>query len=240
MKRIAMLLVIAMLLALFGCAKRPAEETPEPPAPGETAVTVQEEPEAKPKPEIKPTAVREPEVVTPKAPAAEPEKPETKTAEKQQTAPVEKPKAEPVKPQSETAAKPQTSSQQPATPKEEMPATESTPEPVPEPKPEPEPEIEPKPQPVIDTGALASAGRSYASSLGFSVDTSLNLGNASYFPGDRIRLDSMNSGYSIVCSDVQVTYDSLMYADGSIDGTRLNVLVTDDGGGIYTVWVLYG
>ena len=238
MKRIAMLLVIAMLLALFGCAKRPAEEVPEPPAPEETAVTAQEEPEAELKPEIKPTAVREPEVVTPKAPAAEPEKPETKTAEKQQTAPVEKPKNEPVKPQTEAPAKPQNAAPQPTTPKEETPAPEPTPEPEPEGEPEPEPE--PEPQPVIDTAALASAGQSYASSLGFSVDTSLNLGNASYFPGDRIRLDSMNSGYSIVCSDVQVTYDSLMYADGSIDGTRLNVLVTDDGGGIYTVWVLYG
>ena len=230
MKRIALLLVIAMLLALFGCAERPAEEVPEPPAPEETAVTVQEELEAEPKSVIKPTAVREPEAVTPKAPAAEPEKPDTKISEKQQTAPVEKPKSVPVKPQ--------TSSQQPTVAKEEQPASEPTPEPEPEPEPEAEPE--PEPQPVIDTGALASAGRSYASSLGFTVDTSLNLGNASYFPGDRIRLDSMNSGYSIVCSDVQVTYDSLMYADGSIDGTRLNVLVTDDGGGIYTVWVLYG
>lgn len=235
MKKIAMLLVIAMLLALLGCAKeKPAEKTPEPPAPEETAVTVQEEPEAEPKPEIKPTAVREPEAVTPKVPAAEPEK----SAEKKQTTPAEKPKAEPVKPQSDSQVKLQTTAPQQPAPKEETLSPEPTSEP--EPKPEPEPEPEPEPQPVIDSGALASAGRSYASSLGFTVDTSLNLGNASYFPGDRIRLDSMNSGYSIVCSDVQVTYDSLMYADGSIDGTRLNVLVTDDGGGIYTVWVLYG
>lgn len=242
------LIVLAMLLALFGCSnKPPKDETSVKPTatvqeaeqeantkaakepktePLEAFAEIQNEPAEKPA-EI-PTAVSKTE-----------EKPAANSSQQVKTTP------QPTKPPLSNTQHSQTTEPEPQKPSESDTQKEPTPSPKPEPKPESEPELEPEPNPepekkTIDVGALASSGRSYASSLGFIVDTSLGFSNAGYFPGDKVPLESMSEGYRIVKGNVYGTYQELMAADGNIDGAACNVLVTDDGGGMYTIWVFYG
>lgn len=117
-------------------------------------------------------------------------------------------------------------------------ATEPTPT---EPAPTEPPKVE------IDTAALEAYGRQYAASLGFTIDTSMNLGNSSYFPAGMACINSMDEGYSYVAEDVYWLYDDLLNDIGSIEGARCNVIVEYDpvnsdlaGGNWYCIWVLYG
>lgn len=117
-------------------------------------------------------------------------------------------------------------------------ATEPTPT---EPAPTEPPKVE------IDTVALEAYGRQYAASLGFTIDTSMNLGNSSYFPAGMACINSMDEGYSYVAEDVYWLYDDLLNDIGSIEGARCNVIVEYDpvnsdlaGGNWYCIWVLYG
>ena len=89
----------------------------------------------------------------------------------------------------------------------------------------------------IDTSALTAHGNSFASSLGFAIDYSVRDG---YFHPDTISFSSMNSAYSNVEGNVMVLYNSIIARDGSIDGYRCYVPVSDNGDGTYTTTVYYG
>lgn len=89
----------------------------------------------------------------------------------------------------------------------------------------------------IDTSALATHGNSFAASLGFSIDYSVRDG---YFPPDTVGFSSMNAAYSNVEGNVMVLYNNIIARDGSIDGYRCCVAVSDNGDGTYTTTVYYG
>lgn len=89
----------------------------------------------------------------------------------------------------------------------------------------------------IDTSALATHGNGFAASLGFSIDYSVRDG---YFPPDTVGFSSMNAAYSNVEGNVVVLYNNIIARDGSIDGYRCCVTVSDNGDGTYTTTVYYG
>lgn len=89
----------------------------------------------------------------------------------------------------------------------------------------------------IDTSALATHGNNIAASLGFSIDYSVRDG---YFPPDTVGFSSMNAAYSNVEGNVMVLYNNIIARDGSIDGYRCCVTVSDNGDGTYTTTVYYG
>lgn len=90
---------------------------------------------------------------------------------------------------------------------------------------------------TIDPSALASYGNSYARSLGFTVDSGIRAG---YFPPDTIAFTTMAAAKSNVAANVRVLYDNIMARDGSVEGYRACVTVSDNGDGTYTVTVYYG
>lgn len=89
----------------------------------------------------------------------------------------------------------------------------------------------------IDTAVLTAYGNNYAASLGFTLDYSVRDG---YFPPDTIIFTTMAAAKSNVAANVDVLYNSLMAADGSIEGYRVCVTVVDNGNGTYTTTVYYG
>ena len=93
---------------------------------------------------------------------------------------------------------------------------------------------------TLDLAALEAYGREYAVSLGFTIDTTMTLGNSSYYPGDRVFIRSMEDGRRLVAENVQVTADNLIGYGNSIAGYRCNVLIEEDGEGGYIIWVMYG
>lgn len=125
---------------------------------------------------------------------------------------------------------------------EPAPTEPKTTEPAPtEPAPTEPPKVE------IDTAALEAYGRQYAASLGFTIDTAMNLGNSSYFPALCLPLSSTDEAYSHVAGGVDYVYEDLLYDMDSIEGARCNVIVEYDpvnselaGGNWYCIWVLYG
>jgi uncharacterized protein YgiM (DUF1202 family) len=89
----------------------------------------------------------------------------------------------------------------------------------------------------IDTAALTAYGNSYAASLGFTLDYSVRDG---YFPPDTIIFTTMAAAKYNVAANVDVLYNNLMAAAGSIEGCRACVTVVDNGNGTYTTTVYYG
>ena len=136
-----------------------------------------------------------------------------------------------------TQPKPTEPSQPPTEPTQ--PPTEPTQPPTEPTQPPTEPPTEP-PKPAIDASALEAYGNQYAASLGFQIDYSMTTGNSGYFPPDSAILNSEEEGRSFVAGQVKATYDYLIAYLGNIEGARCRVLVTSNGGGRYTVTVLYG
>lgn len=89
----------------------------------------------------------------------------------------------------------------------------------------------------IDVSALTAHVNSFAASLGFGIDYSVRDG---YFPPDTVGFSSMNAAYSNVEGNVMVLYNNIIARDGSIDGYRCCVTVSDNGDGTYTTTVYYG
>lgn len=89
----------------------------------------------------------------------------------------------------------------------------------------------------IDTTALTAHGNSLAASLGFTIDYGVRDG---YFPPDTIRFSSMSAAYSNVEGNVMVLNNNIIARDGSVDGYRCCVIVSDNGDGTYTTTVYYG
>ena len=84
----------------------------------------------------------------------------------------------------------------------------------------------PKIKETFDIQAVMDYGNAYAQSLGFTIDYSLNMNNAGYYPGYN------GGGYSLdflkqkAAENVKYTYDSLLTFEETIDGFRGRVLVT--------------
>lgn len=109
------------------------------------------------------------------------------------------------------------------------------------------------PKVYINVNELIAAGNSYAASLGFTIDTSLNEGNAGYFPGLDYPLQTMADGYSMMATAVATTRNQLMHWDYTagytespdvfLGGYRCSCNVTyageSDMGPIYIFWVYY-
>lgn len=92
---------------------------------------------------------------------------------------------------------------------------------------------------TIDLAALEEYGREYAASLGFTIDTTMTLDNSSYYPGDRVRIRSLEDGRRLVAENVQATADNLIGYGDAIEGFRCNILIEEDGEGGYIIWVMY-
>lgn len=89
----------------------------------------------------------------------------------------------------------------------------------------------------IGTSDLEVHGNSFAVSLGFTIDYSVRDG---YFLPDTIRFSSMSAACSNVEDNVLMLYNNIITRDGSIDGYRCCVTVSDNGNGTYTTTVYYG
>lgn len=89
----------------------------------------------------------------------------------------------------------------------------------------------------INATDLAAYGNSFAASLGFVIDYSVRDG---YFPPDTVSFSTMSAAYSNVKENVLVLYNNIIARDGSIDGYRCCVTVSDNGDGTYTTTVYYG
>ena len=89
----------------------------------------------------------------------------------------------------------------------------------------------------INATDLAAYGNSFAASLGFAIDHSVRDG---YFPPDTVCFSTMSAAYSNVKENVLVLYNNIIARDGSIDGYRCCVTVSDNGDGTYTTTVYYG
>lgn len=118
-----------------------------------------------------------------------------------------------------------------------------------------EPETEPEKQPVPEAMLrdLEAFGRSYAvSTYGYEVDTSMGFSNSGYYPGlwGWFTADDYGLLQSLVMDAVDVTTENLIARSGPIWGyredngkewhTRINIIMVDDGDGMYTCWVFYG
>lgn len=120
--------------------------------------------------------------------------------------------------------------------------TEDTEESVPVVAPQPPAEVPAEAPPYveperIDVSALTAHGNNFAASLGFAIDYSVRDG---YFPPDTVGFFSMNAAYSNVEGNVMVLYNNIIAREGSIDGYRCCVTVSDNGDGTYTTTVYYG
>ena len=161
----------------------------------------------------------------------------------------------------------------PTAPKEETPPEETKaveadppeykPEPTEPPQTEP-PQTEPPqtepPQteapPIVnpDTEAIEAYGRSYASSLGFVIDTSLGKGNSGYYSPDYRPLSSTEEGFAVAAGMVAATKNQLnsrfsteyceVLVEEAYGIARCNVVVvyshTDELGDWYYTYVFYG
>ena len=161
----------------------------------------------------------------------------------------------------------------PTAPKEETPPEETKaeeadppeykPEPTEPPQTEP-PQTEPPqtepPQteapPIVnpDTAAIEAYGRSYASSLGFVIDTSLGKGNSGYYSPDYRPISSNEEGYAVAAGMVAATKNQLnsrfsteyceVLVEEAYGIARCNVVVvyshTDELGDWYYTYVFYG
>ena len=109
------------------------------------------------------------------------------------------------------------------------------------------------PKVYINVNELIAAGNSYAGSLGFVIETSLNENNAGYFMPIDMPLTNMADGYSFMATAVATTRANLMagdYAAGRTESPdifrpyRCNCNVTYAGesemGPIYLFWCFYG
>ena len=156
----------------------------------------------------------------------------------------------------------------PTAPKEETPPEETKAEEAdpPEYKPEPtDPPLTEPPQteppqteapPIVnpDTAAIEAYGRSYASSLGFIIDTSLGKGNSGYYSPDYRPISSNEEGYAVAAGMVAATKNQLnsrfsteyceVLVEEAYGIARCNVVVvyshTDELGDWYYTYVFYG
>ena len=117
-----------------------------------------------------------------------------------------------------------------------------------------EPEVTDPPIEMVDTSAISSQANSYAVSLGFVVDYSLNKGNSGYYSPDYRPIAANEVGIAAAKDLVSATKNQLNsrfsedYSPTLVDGifglVRVNCVVeysrTDELGNWYYIYVFYG
>ena len=100
---------------------------------------------------------------------------------------------------------------------------------------------------VYDINAAMAAGNSYAQSLGFTIDYSLDLSNSGFYPGEWIGGDEIsNRGgqtylNQLAIGAVQYTYNRLVYLYGPLNGELCRCYIEyDSTNDNYTIRALYG
>lgn len=106
--------------------------------------------------------------------------------------------------------------------------------------------IEKLPQPTeagvteADIPTLEAYARSYAESLGFTPDISLNKGNAGYYPACYMRNTSMEAAKADIRESVESLIDQLTARGVPIEGCCYNCIIEVDGYGDFEIYDLYG
>ncbi len=107
----------------------------------------------------------------------------------------------------------------------------------------------PAPEPAVteaDIPALEAYARNYAQSVGFTIDTSLNLGNSGYFPPWGYNYTSLEHAKSVICEGIEATKSDLIASDGNDDGFtsdaryRYNCIIQINSDGEFVDYHLYG
>lgn len=181
---------------------------------------------------------------------------------------MEQPSTQSTEPAAQATEAPATVPEEPAppatTPPATVPPTTTPPETVPpEPVPQETETVQTEPPATevtepdtvqIDTDAIEAYARSYASSLGFVIDTSLGTGNSGYYSPDYRPLCSTQDGYGVAAGMVAATKNQLNsrfsseYSDVLVEEAygiaRCNCIVeyshTDELGDWYYTYVFYG
>lgn len=153
---------------------------------------------------------------------------------------------------------PQQATETPTTPTEPTEVTKPTQTPPPETTPtqpaEPEMEETDQPKEIVDASQIAAEANSYAVSLGFMVDNSLNKGNSGYYSPDYRPIVTNEIGTAAARDLVSATKNQLnsrfseSYSPTLIESifglVRVNCAVeyshTDDMGDWYYIYVFYG
>ena len=153
---------------------------------------------------------------------------------------------------------PQQATETPTTPTEPTEVTKPTQTPPPETTPtqpaEPEMEETDQPKEIVDASQIAAEANSYAVSLGFVVDNSLNKGNSGYYSPDYRPISTNEIGTAAARDLVSATKNQLnsrfseSYSPTLIESifglVRVNCAVeyshTDDMGDWYYIYVFYG
>ena len=153
---------------------------------------------------------------------------------------------------------PQQATETPTTPTEPTEVTKPTQIPPPETTPtqpaEPEMEETDQPKEIVDASQIAAEANSYAVSLGFVVDNSLNKGNSGYYSPDYRPISTKEIGTAAARDLVSATKNQLnsrfseSYSPTLIESifglVRVNCAVeyshTDDMGDWYYIYVFYG
>ena len=153
---------------------------------------------------------------------------------------------------------PQQATETPTTPTEPTEVTKPTQTPPPETTPtqpaEPEMEETDQPKEIVDASQIAAEANSYAVSLGFVVDNSLNKGNSGYYSPDYRPIVTNETGTAAARDLVSATKNQLnsrfseSYSPTLIESifglVRVNCAVeyshTDDMGDWYYIYVFYG
>lgn len=107
-----------------------------------------------------------------------------------------------------------------------------------------------EPEPGIteaDIPALEAYARSYAESVGFTIDTSMNKGNSGYFPAGHMGTTSFDEAKADIREGIDALKVELIARAGSIEGARYNCIIEPDacwvcGGGCngFGIFDLYG
>ena len=153
---------------------------------------------------------------------------------------------------------PQQATETPTTPTEPTEVTKPTQTPPPETTPtqpaEPEMEETDQPKEIVDASQIAAEANSYAVSLGFVVDNSLNKGNSGYYSPDYRPISTNEIGTAAARDLVSATKNQLnsrfseSYSPTLLESifglVRVNCVVeyshTDELGDWYYIYVFYG
>ena len=101
----------------------------------------------------------------------------------------------------------------------------------------------PTPEPGVtaaDIPALEAYARSYAEAAGFTIDTSLNLSNAGYYPSWGYNYTSLEHAKSVICEGIESTKSDLIASHGTIEGCRYNCIIEINSDGEFVDYHLYG
>ena len=101
----------------------------------------------------------------------------------------------------------------------------------------------PAPEPAVteaDIGSLESYARSYAQSVGFTIDTSLNLGNSGYYPAGYMRNTSIEEAQADIREGIDGLVSDFTALDGAFQGARYNCIITMNSYGDFEIYDLYG